>query len=139
YAYMQAHVPVRQQHQVVGHSVRAMYLYCAVADLAYELGDEELARVCKDLWQDLCRTKLYITGGLGSSAENEGFTRDYDLPNFQSYAESCAAIGLVQWAHRMVHIDFDSRYADTMERSLYNGVLAGIGIDGKSFFYDNPL
>jgi uncharacterized protein len=139
YAYMQAHAPIRQQNKVVGHAVRAMYLYSAVSDLAYELGDEELVGVCKNLWQDLCGTKLYLTGGLGSSAENEGFTRDYDLPNLQSYAETCAAIGLVQWAHRMAHIDFDSRYGDTMERSLYNGVLAGLGIDGKSFFYHNPL
>lgn len=139
YAYMQAHAPIRQQHQVVGHAVRAMYLYSAVSDLAYELRDEELVGVCKNLWLDLCRSKLYLTGGLGSSAENEGFTKDYDLPNLQSYAETCAAIGLVQWAHRMVHIDFDSQYVDTMERGLYNGVLAGLGIDGKSFFYHNPL
>ena len=139
YAYMQAHVPIREQREVVGHAVRAMYLYSAVADLAYELRDEELVALCKNFWQDLCRSKLYITGGIGSSAENEGFTEDYDLPNLQSYAETCAAISLLQWAHRMVHIDFDSRYTDMMERTLYNGVLAGLGIDGKSFFYHNPL
>jgi DUF1680 family protein len=139
YAYMQAHAPVREQREVVGHAVRAMYLYSAVADLAYELKDDELVGVCKNLWQDLCRSKLYVTGGLGSAAENEGFTKDYDLPNLQSYAETCAAIGLLQWAHRMVHIDFDSRYIDAMERTLYNGVLAGLGTDGKSFFYHNPL
>jgi DUF1680 family protein len=139
YAYMQAHAPVREQREVVGHAVRAMYLYSAVADLAYELRDDELVGVCKNLWQDLCRSKIYVTGGLGSAAENEGFTKDYDLPNLQSYAETCAAIGLLQWAHRMVHIDFDSRYIDAMERTLYNGVLAGLGTDGKSFFYHNPL
>ena len=139
YAYMHAHEPLRQQHEVVGHAVRAMYLYSAAADLAYELKDDELAGVCKDLWQDLCRSKLYLTGGLGSAAENEGFTKDYDLPNLESYAETCAAIGLFLWAHRMVHVDFDSRYTDLMERSLYNGVLSGLGIDGKSFFYHNPL
>jgi len=116
-----------------------MYLYSAAADLAYELKDDELAGVCKDLWQDLCRSKLYLTGGLGSSAENEGFTKNYDLPNLESYAETCAAIGLLLWAHRMVHIDLDSRYTDMMERCLYNGVLAGLGLDGKSFFYHNPL
>ena len=76
---------------------------------------------------------------MGSAAENEGFTKDYDLPNLESYAETCAAIGLLQWAHRMVHIDLDSRYTDMMERCLYNGVLAGLGLDGKSFFYHNPL
>ncbi|HEY1478221.1 MAG TPA: beta-L-arabinofuranosidase domain-containing protein, partial [Chthoniobacterales bacterium] len=139
YAYMQAHEPLRQQREVVGHAVRAMYLYSAAADLAYELKDDELAGVCRNFWQDLCRSKLYLTGGLGSSAENEGFTQDYDLPNLESYAETCAAIGLLFWAHRMVHIDLDSRYTDMIERSLYNGVLAGLGIDGKSFFYHNPL
>ncbi|MEA3147832.1 MAG: uncharacterized protein QOI53_3421, partial [Verrucomicrobiota bacterium] len=139
YAYMQAHEPVREQGEVVGHSVRAMYLYSAVADLAYELQDEELAAVCRHLWQDLCRSKLYITGGIGSDAENEGFTKDYDLPNLHSYAETCAAIALLQWAHRMAHLDLDSRYGDMVERTLYNGVLAGIGIDGKTFFYHNPL
>jgi uncharacterized protein len=139
YAYMQAHEPIREQGEVVGHSVRAMYLYSAVADLAYELQDEELAAVCRHLWQDLCRSKLYITGGIGSDAENEGFTKDYDLPNFHSYAETCAAIALLQWAHRMAHLDLDGRYGDMVERTLYNGVLAGIGIDGKTFFYHNPL
>jgi DUF1680 family protein len=103
------------------------------------LRDEELVGVCKNLWQDLYGSKLYVTGGLGSAAENEGFTKDYDLPNLESYAETCAAIALLQWAHRMVHIDFDSRYTDLMERTLYNGVLAGLGIDGKTFFYHNPL
>jgi uncharacterized protein len=139
YAYMQAHLPVREQREVVGHAVRAMYLYSAAADLAYELKDEELVAVCKNFWQDLNRSKLYITGGLGSAAENEGFTKDYDLPNHQSYAETCAAIALLQWAHRMVHLELDSRYTDTIERTLYNGVLAGLGTDGKSFFYHNPL
>jgi DUF1680 family protein len=139
YAYMQAHLPVREQREVVGHAVRAMYLYSAVADLAYELKDEELVDVGKNFWQDLNRSKLYITGGLGSAAENEGFTKDYDLPNLKSYAETCAAIALLQWAHRMVHLELDSRYTDTIERTLYNGVLAGLGTDGKSFFYHNPL
>ncbi|MBV9106672.1 MAG: glycoside hydrolase family 127 protein [Verrucomicrobia bacterium] len=139
YAYMQAHAPIREQREVVGHAVRAMYFYSAVADLACELRDEELVEVCKNLWQDLCKSKVYVTGGIGSAAENEGFTKGYDLPNFESYAETCAAIGLLQWAHRMLQIDLDSRYADTMERTLYNGVLGGLGLDRKSFFYHNPL
>src|SRR6202034_3073913 len=139
YAYMQAHLPVREQREVVGHAVRAMYLYSAAADLAYESRDEELAGVCRTFWEDLGKSKIYITGGLGSAAENEGFTKDYDLPNLKSYAETCAAIALLQWAHRMVHLELDSRYTDTIERTLYNGVLAGLGTDGKSFFYHNPL
>jgi uncharacterized protein len=139
YAYMQAHLPVREQCEVVGHAVRAMYLYSAIADLAYESGDEELATVCKTLWEDLYRTKLYVTGGIGSDAENEGFTKNYDLPNVNSYAETCAAIAYFQWAHRMVHLDFNSQYTDMMERTVYNAVLSGLGIDGKTFFYHNPL
>jgi DUF1680 family protein len=139
YAYMQAHVPVREQREVVGHAVRAMYLYSAIADLAYESNDKELATVCKTLWQDLYRTKLYVTGGIGSDAENEGFTRNYDLPNLNSYAETCAAIAFFQWAHRMVHLEFNSQYTDMMERTVYNAVLSGLGIDGKTFFYHNPL
>ena len=139
YAYMQAHVPVREQREVVGHAVRAMYLYSAIADLAYESNDEELATVCKTLWNDLYRTKLYVTGGIGSDAENEGFTKNYDLPNLNSYAETCAAIAYFQWAHRMVHLDVNSQYTDMMERTVYNAVLSGLGMDGKTFFYHNPL
>src|SRR5208337_798622 len=139
YAYMQAHIPVRAQRVVVGHAVRAMYLYSAIADLAYELHDEELVTLCKTLWQDLCHTKLYVTGGIGSDAENEGFTKNYDLPNLNSYAETCAAIACFRWAHRMIHLDMNSQYADMMETTLYNAVLSGLGIDGKTFFYHNPL
>jgi DUF1680 family protein len=139
YAYMQAHIPVRAQREVVGHAVRAMYLYSAIADLAYESNDEELTTLCKTLWQDLYRTKLYLTGGIGSDAENEGFTKNYDLPNLNSYAETCAAIAFFQWAHRMVHLDLNSQYTDMMETTVYNAVLSGLGIDGKTFFYHNPL
>jgi DUF1680 family protein len=139
YAYMQAHIPVRAQREVVGHAVRAMYLYSAVADLAYELKDEELVTLCKTLWQDLYRTKLYVTGGIGSDAENEGFTNNYDLPNLDSYAETCAAIAYFQWAHRMIHLDLNSQYGDMMEATLYNAALSGLGLDGKTFFYHNPL
>jgi uncharacterized protein len=139
YAYMQAHIPIRTQKEVVGHAVRAMYLYSAVADLAYEVNDDGLADLCKTLWRDLYQTKLYITGGIGSDAENEGFTRNYDLPNLESYAETCAAVALFQWAHRLVHLDLDSQYTDMMETTLYNAVLSGLGADGKTFFYHNPL
>ncbi|HEX4206919.1 MAG TPA: beta-L-arabinofuranosidase domain-containing protein [Ktedonobacteraceae bacterium] len=137
--YNQSHQPVREQREVVGHAVRAMYLYCAMADLALELGDESLAYACYQLWQHLTTKHMYITGGIGSSKENEGFTTDYDLPNESAYAETCAAVGLVFWAHRMVHLDCDRRYTDILEQALYNGVLSGISLDGKKFFYDNPL
>lgn len=137
--YNQSHKPVREQDEVVGHSVRAMYLYCAMADLAIELDDLELKTVCERLWQNLNGRKMYITGGIGSEEKYEGFTFDYDLPNETSYAETCAAIGLVFWNHRMLQLDCNARYADLMERALYNGVLSGISLDGKKYFYHNPL
>jgi len=139
YAYCQAHVPVREQNEVMGHAVRAMYLYSAMADLAAELGDRSLLSACERLWEDLCLRKMYITGGLGPSSHNEGFTAPYDLPNEAAYAETCAAVGLLMWSHRMLQFDCDGRYADVMERALYNGVLSGISLDGERFFYVNPL
>lgn len=139
YEYNQSHTVVREQHEVVGHAVRAMYLYSALADLARELHDPSLFETCKHLWQHLYSTRLYLTGGLGSSADNEGMTADYDLPNKVAYAETCAAIGLVLWNHRMLQLDVDHRYADVLERALYNGVLSGISLDGSTFFYENPL
>ncbi len=137
--YSQAHLPVREQHEVVGHAVRAMYLYSAMADLARELHDQSLFDTDRRLWDHLCTTRLYITGGLGPSRHNEGFTRDYDLPNETAYAETCAAIGFVFWNHRMLQLDCDARYADMLERALYNGVLSGVSLDGHRFFYENPL
>lgn len=139
YEYNQSHVPVREQHEIVGHAVRAMYLFSAVADLARELNDESLYETCKDIWDHLNAKRLYITGGLGSSEGNEGFTADYDLPNSSAYAETCAAIGLVMWSQRLLQLDADRRYADVLEQALYNGVLSGISLDGCSFFYVNPL
>ncbi len=139
YEYNQSHVPVREQHEIVGHAVRAMYLFSAVADLARELNDESLYETCKDIWNQLTSKRLYITGGLGSSEGNEGFTADYDLPNSSAYAETCAAIGLVMWSQRLLQLDADSRYADVLEQALYNGILSGISLDATSFFYVNPL
>jgi DUF1680 family protein len=138
-SYCQDHLPVREQSDPVGHAVRAMYLYCGMADIAVETGDEELLRACRRLWDNVCSKKMYVTGGVGSSRHNEGFTDDYDLPNKDAYAETCAAIGLIFFAQRMLHVDADARYADIMERALYNGALSGISLDGKKFFYDNPL
>jgi len=139
YEYSQSHVPVREQRAVVGHAVRAMYLYSAMADLAGEFEDESLMAACKTLWTDLTTKRLYVTGGMGPSARNEGFTADYDLPNETAYAETCAAVGLIFWAHRMLLVERDARYADAMELALYNGALSGLSLDGEHFFYDNPL
>jgi uncharacterized protein len=139
YAYMQAHEPIRQQTKVVGHAVRAMYLFAAATGLALEDGDSGLLATCERLWQDVITTKLYITGGIGSASENEGFTRDYDLPNENAYAETCASIGLFLFGHRLLQARLDGQYGDVMERTLYNNILSGISLDGRSFFYDNPL
>lgn len=139
YAYCQAHLPLREQEEVTGHAVRAMYIYSAMTDLAAETGDYSLLETCRRLWRNLTERKLYLTGGVGTSGRNEGFTRDYDLPNETAYAETCAAVGLVFWAHRMLLLEGDARYADVLERALYNGVLAGISLDGEKFSYCNPL
>lgn len=139
YSYMQAHRPVREQTAVTGHAVRAMYLYAAMADLAGESGDPGLLAAGDRLWRHLTERHLYLTGGLGPSARNEGFTHDYDLPNLTAYAETCAAIGLVFWSHRLLQHQCDRTYADVMERALYNGVLSGVSLDGARFFYENPL
>ncbi|WIB65264.1 beta-L-arabinofuranosidase domain-containing protein [Curtobacterium sp. MCBD17_040] len=137
--YSQAHRPVREQRSVVGHAVRAMYLYSAMADLARELEDQELREACEYLWDDLVSKKLYITGGLGSDRTLESFGNAYDLPDKDAYAETCAAIGLVFWAHRMALLTGDAKYVDVLERALYNGVLSGLSSDGTCFFYGNPL
>ena len=137
YSYMQAHIPVREQREVTGHAVRAMYLYSALADLLP--ADPSLRPALDALWQDVCLRKLYLTGGIGPSRHNEGFTYPYDLPNETAYAETCAAIGLAFWNQRMLQLDCDSRYADVIERALYNGILSGVSLDGKKFFYENPL
>src|SRR5580704_3220113 len=139
YAYMQAHVPIRQQTKVVGHAVRAMYLLAAVADLGVAARDPSLLETAEQLWRDVIDTKLYVTGGIGSASENEGFTRDFDLPNENAYAETCASIGLFLFGHRLLQSRLNSEFSDIMELALYNCILSGIGLDGESFFYDNPL
>ncbi|RVA70944.1 beta-L-arabinofuranosidase domain-containing protein, partial [Mesorhizobium sp. M7A.F.Ca.CA.001.11.2.1] len=139
YEYSQSHIPVREQNKVVGHAVRAMYLYSGMADIATEYGDDTLRAALDLLWDDLTTKSLYITGGLGPSAHNEGFTSDYDLPNESAYAETCAAVGLVFWASRMLGMGPNARYADMMERALYNGSISGLSLDGSLFFYENPL
>ena len=139
YFYNQAHLPVREQNEAVGHAVRAVYLYSGMIDVARYTNDEALFNACKTLFDDITEKKMYITGGIGSTNHGEAFTFAYDLPNDLAYAETCASIGLVFFARRMLQADFNSKYADIMERCLYNGILSGMAEDGKSFFYVNPL
>lgn len=137
--YNQSYCPVREQQQVVGHAVRAMYLYCAIVDLYVETGDKSLLQTSKRLWHNMVSKRMYITGGIGSSKLNEGFTEDYDLPLDEAYCETCAAIGSVFWNHRLVQIECADQYADLMERTLYNAVIPAMSWDGCRFFYDNPM
>ena len=139
YAYCQAHKPVRQQAEATGHAVRAMYLYAGMADVAAETGDATLIDACRKLWRNVVDKKMYVTGGVGARRSGEAFGRDYELGNETAYAETCAAIGLVFWSHRLLQMQAKSEYADVMERALYNGFLGGVGLDGRQFFYVNPL
>jgi DUF1680 family protein len=139
YEYNQAHQPVREQEKVVGHAVRAMYFYSGMADIATEYNDDSLTAALETLWDDLITKQMYITGGIGPAAANEGFTDYYDLPNESAYAETCASVGLVFWANRMLGRGPNRRFADIMEIALYNGSLSGLSLDGKTFFYENPL
>lgn len=136
--YSQAHLPIQEQTECVGHAVRAMYLYAGAADIASETGDTEITDALDALWQNV-EKRLYITGGVGPSGHNEGFTQDYELPNFSAYAETCASIGLIFWAHRMFLLNGESRFVDVLETALYNGALSGISLEGTDFFYQNPL
>ena len=139
YGYYQAAEPVRQQMNAVGHSVRAVYMYAGMADVACKTGDEGLLEVCRRLWRNVTRRQMYISGGIGSSQYGEAFTYDYDLPNDTVYAETCASIALAFFAQRMFNLEGKSEYADVMEQALYNGIISGMSVDGKSFFYVNPL
>lgn len=139
YSYQQAHKPVRAQDEAVGHSVRAVYLYSGMADVARLSGDSELYDVCKRIWDNIVSKKMYITGGIGATHLGESFSFNYDLPNDTNYAETCASIGMAFFARRMLEIEPKSMYADVLEREVYNGILSGMALDGKSFFYVNPL
>ncbi|MCR5214922.1 MAG: glycoside hydrolase family 127 protein [Eubacterium sp.] len=139
YHYHQAHLPVRQQTEAVGHAVRAVYLYSGMADMYRHSKDESLLNACKILWDSIVNTKMYLTGGIGATHIGESFSFLFDLPNDIAYTETCAAIGLVFFARRMLQVEPDIRYSDIMELALYNGVLSGISLDGRSFFYTNPL
>jgi len=137
--YFQAHKPVREQDKVIGHAVRAMYLYCAMTDLARLQNDESLLKACETLWEDLERGSYYITGAIGSLRHGEAFSTNYDLPNETAYCETCASVGLIFWSHRMLQKDSHARYSEMLERVLFNAALAGMSLDGKRFFYENPL
>lgn len=137
--YHQAHIPVREQTEAVGHAVRAVYLYSGMADMARISKDERLLNACDKLWDSITREKMYITGGIGATHLGEAFSFPFDLPNDTDYAETCASIGLVFFARRMLQIKADRKYSDVMELALFNGILSGIALDGKSFFYVNPL
>jgi len=138
-AYQQDHLPIREQSEIVGHAVRAGYFYAGVADVAAYTGDQGYIDAMNRLWNNVVDKKMYITGGIGASHAGESFGKDYELPNRTAYCETCAAIALVFWAHRMNLLHGDAKYADVVERTIYNGVLSGVGLDGKSFFYVNPL
>ena len=137
--YTHAHKPLNQQDRAVGHAVRSVYLMTGLAHLARLSGDEEKRQTCLRIWNNIVQRRMYITGGIGSQAIGEAFTSDYDLPNDTAYAESCASIGLMMFARRMLEMEGDARYADVMERAFYNTVLGGMALDGKHFFYVNPL
>ena len=137
--YCQDHRPVAEQNVIVGHAVRAMYLYAGVADVAAYSGNEKHVAAMNRLWDDVVGHKMYITGGIGARHEGEAFGDPYELPNESAYCETCAAIGLALWAHRLNLLHGDAQFADVLERVVYNGVLSGIGMDGEHFFYVNPL
>jgi hypothetical protein len=137
--YHQDHVAVRDAEGVAGHAVRQMYLAAAIADLYMESGEKSLLEASHRLWDDMTRRKLYITGGIGSRYDGESFGQTYELPTDQCYCETCAAIGNFFWNWRMLLISGEGRYADLMERLMYNGILSSPGLDGVTFFYVNPL
>lgn len=139
YVYYQAMKPVRDQREAVGHAVRAVYLYSGMADYAALSGDQSLAEASKQLWEDITGRKMYITGGIGATRFGEAFASPYYLPNELAYAESCASVGMTFFDRRLLQLSPQGRYADDMEKQLYNTVLAGMSLDGKSFFYVNPL
>lgn len=137
--YYQDDKPVTQMTDIAGHAVRAMYLYCGMADVASYTHDQGYIGALNRLWDDVVLRNMYITGGIGQSAHNEGFTEDYSLPNLTAYCETCASVGMVLWNWRMNQMTGDSKYVDVLERSMYNGALAGISLAGDHFFYVNPL
>ena len=138
-AYWQNHIPVTEQYEAVGHAVRAGYLYSAMTDLSALYNDSEYKQALDHLWDNVVSKKMYLTGGIGSSATGEAFGENYELPNSEAYAETCAAIANVFWNHRMFLLTGNSKYMDVLERILYNGAISGVSLEGNSFFYPNVL
>ena len=138
-SYTHAHKPLSEQNEAVGHAVRSVYLMTGLAHIARMTQDEEKRQTCLRIWNNMVQRRMYITGGIGSQGIGEAFTSDYDLPNDTAYGESCASIGLMMFARRMLEMEGDAHYADVMERAFYNTVLGGMALDGKHFFYVNPL
>ncbi len=138
-AYAQDHLPVREVFAVTGHAVRAVYMYAGMTDIAALTGDQEYLIALDRLWDNVVNKNMYITGGIGASVDNEGFTEDYDLPNQAAYCETCAAVAMIYWNHRMNLLHGDSKYADVVEREMYNGALSGVSLSGDKYFYVNPL
>ena len=137
--YWQDDVPIREHRQIKGHAVRAGYLLSGTVDVAGVTGDEGLLQMVDRVWRNTTQKRMYLTGGIGPSAHNEGFTEDYDLPNQTAYQETCASVAMALWNHRLNLLYGDGRYADLVERALYHGILAGVSLDGTRFFYVNPL
>ena len=137
--YAQNHKPVKKQDKAVGHAVRAAYLYTGMADYASESGDAEMYEACKRLWRNIVDRQMYVTGGIGATVHGEAFSIDYELPNDLVYAETCASVAMAFFARRMLEIEPKGEYADILEKELYNGILSGMQLDGKRFFYVNPL
>jgi len=138
-AYTQDHKPVVEQDEAVGHAVRAAYMYAGMTDVAALYNDDAYRSAVDKIWDNIVSKKLYLTGGIGSRHEGESFGDNYELPNLTAYNETCAAIANVYWNYRMFLLHGDSKYIDVLERSLYNGVISGVALDGKNFFYPNPL
>ena len=138
-AYVQDVLPIKQQKEITGHAVRAMYMYTGTADVAALTGDTDYMKAMETVWQDVVYRNMYLTGGIGSSGANEGFSIDYDLPNELAYCETCASVGMVFWNQRMNLLTGEAKYIDVLERSLYNGALDGLSLSGDRFFYGNPL
>jgi DUF1680 family protein len=137
--YSQDHIPVTKQTEITGHAVRAVYMYAGMTDIAAIYNDSAYLKAVKNIWNNLVERKMYITGGIGAKHEQESLGRDYELPNLTSYSETCASIGDVYWNNRLFMLTGDAKYYDIIERTLYNGLITGISLDGKKFFYVNPL
>lgn len=137
--YSQSHKPVLEQNEALGHAVRAAYMYSGMADVAALTGDSDYVRAIDNIWENVVSKKLYITGGIGARHHGEAFGDNYELPNLTAYNETCAAIGNVYWNHRLFLMHGDAKYYDVLERSLYNGLISGVSMDGGTFFYPNPL